>query len=53
MPISKELLGLLACPACKTGVELEENLLVCGTCGRKYPIKDDVPVMIVEEAVSN
>ena len=53
--ISKELLDILACPACeeRPPVELSEDgdYLVCGQCGRKYPIKDDIPVMLVDEAI--
>lgn len=50
MTISEDLLEILACPACKTSVELvREQWLVCADCDRKYPIKDDIPVMLVEE----
>lgn len=48
--IDKELLNILACPLCKTGVRLDGDRLVCTKCGRRYPIKDDIPVMLVEEA---
>ncbi len=48
--IDKELLKILACPVCKTDVRLEQEKLVCTKCGRRYPIKDDIPVMLVEEA---
>ncbi len=48
--IDKELLKILACPVCKTDVRLEQKKLVCTKCGRRYPIKDDIPVMLVEEA---
>lgn len=53
--ISKELLDILACPACeeRPAVELsdDENYLVCNQCGRHYPIRDGIPVMLVDEAV--
>lgn len=49
MPISQELLDILACPACKTPVTLEGEELVCGQCGRRYPIRNDIPVMLIEE----
>lgn len=50
MAISQELLEVLACPACKTAVELaREGWLICRECDRKYPIKDDIPVMLLEE----
>lgn len=52
MAISKELLEILVCPECKTKVELTPDGagLKCGTCRRIYPIKDDIPVMLPEEA---
>ncbi|HHT9120432.1 MAG TPA: Trm112 family protein [Candidatus Hypogeohydataceae bacterium YC41] len=48
--INKELLEILACPLCKTEVRLEGEKIVCTQCGRRYPIKDDIPVMLIEEA---
>ena len=48
--ISNELLDILACPLCKTDVKLEVDKIVCTKCGRRYPIRDDIPVMIVDEA---
>jgi len=48
--IEKELLNILACPACKSAVKEEENKIVCQKCGRKYPIKDGIPVMLINEA---
>ena len=48
--IDKELLDILACPACKTPVRLEGERLVCAQCGRRYPIRDGIPVMLIEEA---
>jgi uncharacterized protein YbaR (Trm112 family) len=52
--VSQELLEILRCPACvreKDGL-LEfyrETWLICQDCGRKYPIKDDIPVMLIDE----
>jgi uncharacterized protein YbaR (Trm112 family) len=48
--IDKELLDILACPLCKTDVRLEDDRIVCTKCGRRYPIKDDIPIMLIEEA---
>ncbi len=48
--IDKELLEILACPLCKTEVRLENDKIVCIKCGRRYPIKDDIPVMLIDEA---
>lgn len=48
--IDKELLNILACPECKADVELREEKIVCTKCLRRYPIKDGIPVMLVDEA---
>ncbi len=48
--IDKELLEILACPLCKTSVREEADRLVCTACGRRYPIRDGIPVMLIEEA---
>jgi uncharacterized protein YbaR (Trm112 family) len=50
--IDKELLEILACPACKGEVFLDETKekIVCKACGRKYPIRDGIPVMLIDEA---
>jgi len=48
--IDQRLLEILACPACKTEVKLQGDRLVCVQCGRRYPIRDGIPVMLVEEA---
>ena len=44
------LLSILACPACKGPVRQEALYLICGACGRRYPIRSGVPVMLVEES---
>ncbi len=53
MGLSKELLDILACPKCKGDVRLNDKQdgLVCQACQLMYPIKDDIPVMLVEEAI--
>ena len=48
--IDKELLDILACPACKADIRLEGDRIVCTKCGRRYPIKDDIPIMLIDEA---
>ena len=48
--IDKVLLDILACPFCKGSVSVVNGKIVCGSCGRKYPIIDGIPVMLVEEA---
>jgi hypothetical protein len=52
MAVSPELLEILVCPICKVSVRLtpDGQGLKCGQCRRVYPIKDDIPVMLVDEA---
>ncbi len=52
MPIDSELLEILACPLCKTKLELkpDQSGLKCTRCKRVYPIKDDIPIMLIDEA---
>ena len=52
MAISQELLDILACPLCKVSVKPTPDGagLKCDQCRRIYPIKDDIPVMLVDEA---
>jgi len=46
----KDLLAILACPACKGQVECRHSKVVCIKCGRKYPVRNGIPVLIVEES---
>jgi uncharacterized protein len=48
--LDKELLDILACPDCKAKVELQNDRLVCVKCGKRYPVKDGIPVMLIDEA---
>jgi len=52
MAIDAQLLEILACPLCKEDVKLtaDEKGLKCVKCHRVYPIKDDIPVMLIDEA---
>ncbi|MBN1612980.1 MAG: Trm112 family protein [Deltaproteobacteria bacterium] len=52
MAISKELLEILACPKCKGKIYLTEkgDGLICDACRLLYEIRDDIPVMLIEEA---
>ena len=54
MAINKDLLDILACPKCKGGLLLteEEDGLICNPCRLRYPVRDDIPVMLIEEAES-
>jgi len=52
MAISKELLDILVCPLCKGKIYLNaaEDGLICDTCKLLYEIKDDIPIMLMDEA---
>jgi len=52
MALNQELLDILVCPLCKTPVKLtaDGQGLKCGQCRRVYPIQDEIPVMLVDEA---
>lgn len=52
--VKKELLDMLRCPVCVKEKKGEmtcykETWLICSDCGRKYPIIDDIPVMLIDE----
>ena len=52
MAISKELLDILACPKCKGDIYLTDtgDGLICNNCRLLYEIRDDIPIMLIEEA---
>ena len=52
MAISQELLEILACPKCKGNIYLNaaQNGLICDNCKLLYEIKDDIPIMLIDEA---
>ena len=52
MPLAKELKEILVCPKCKGDLDFHEEKgeIVCASCKLVYPIVDDIPVMLVEEA---
>ncbi len=54
MALSQELLEILACPKCKGQVHLKEDgaAIVCESCRLIYPVRDDIPVMLIDEAES-
>lgn len=53
MAVKKELLDILCCPKCKGDIVLNEagDGLICGKCGLVYPIRDDIPIMLIDEAL--
>jgi hypothetical protein len=50
--LDQELLDILACPQCKGDLEYdrEKQKLICHKCRLKYDIKDDIPIMLIDEA---
>lgn len=53
MPIDEKLLEILACPKCKGDIRLKDDQsgLICDQCKLLYPIKDDIPIMLIDEAI--
>jgi len=53
--LDKDLLELLVCPVCKTPLVLKGDgeSLQCGQCRRVYPVKDNIPVLLVDEATTD
>ena len=52
--IAKELLEILVCPKCKGELEpkIQNNGLVCHNCSLIYPVREDIPIMLIEEATT-
>jgi uncharacterized protein YbaR (Trm112 family) len=52
VPVAHELIELLVCPADHGPIEYKDrrNLIICTVCGRQYPVRDNIPVMLIEEA---
>jgi uncharacterized protein len=53
--IPQDLLDILVCPACKKSLELKDQgqSLKCPACRRVYPVRDGIPIMLVDEAVTD
>lgn len=52
MSVSPQLLAILVCPKCKGELEYHEteSALLCQACKLRYPIRDDIPIMLIDEA---
>jgi uncharacterized protein YbaR (Trm112 family) len=52
MTLSPKLLAILVCPKCKGALEYRESesSLSCGRCRLRYPVRDDIPIMLIDEA---
>ncbi|WP_081823667.1 Trm112 family protein [Pseudacidobacterium ailaaui] len=49
--LSPEILSQLVCPVCHGSLAWDENAVLCRNCGRKYPIEDNIPVLLAERAL--
>lgn len=49
--VDEKLLEILVCPVDKEPVKQEGDFIVCSVCRRRYPIREGIPVMLVDEAV--
>jgi uncharacterized protein len=54
MSVNAELMEILACPKCKQPVELaqDEQSISCPACRLRFPVRDGIPVMLIDEAES-
>ncbi|MGI9044382.1 MAG: Trm112 family protein [Gemmatimonadaceae bacterium] len=52
MSLDPQLLEILVCPKCKGEIEYRESesVLVCPACSLSYPVRDDIPIMLIDEA---
>ena len=48
--IPADLLEILACPACRQGLAVQDDTLQCVACGRIYPVRDGIPILLVDQA---
>lgn len=48
--LDPDLLAIIVCPACHGDLSVEGEELVCGGCGLAYPVREDIPVLLVDEA---
>ena len=52
MTLSEQLLAIMVCPKCKGELDYrpEESRIVCPACRLSYPVRDDIPIMLIDEA---
>ena len=52
MNLDAQLLDLIVCPSCRSALSADEQAgeLLCSGCGLAYPVKDDIPILLVDEA---
>ncbi len=49
--LDKKILDFIVCPQCKSDLKLDGEFLICRVCNVKYPIKNDIPILLIEEAL--
>ncbi len=49
MPIDRQLLAVLVCPVERADLREDRDQLICTACGRRYPVRDGIPVLLAEE----
>ena len=54
MTVDAELIEILVCPNDRGEIDYleDQQVIVCRTCGYRYPVRDDIPVMLIDEAVA-
>jgi uncharacterized protein YbaR (Trm112 family) len=50
MPLSQEILQILACPGCNGALSEVDGYLLCPSCSLKFPVQDGIPVLLLSEA---
>ncbi|MGH8909585.1 MAG: Trm112 family protein [Egibacteraceae bacterium] len=52
MPVDPKLVELLVCPACHGDIQYKDrrNLIICTKCGLHYPVRENIPIMLIDEA---
>lgn len=48
--LDKKILDFIVCPQCKSDLEFDGEFLICKNCQLKYPVRDDIPILLIEEA---
>lgn len=48
--VDESLIKILCCPACRSAVHLAQDWIVCDGCGRRYPVREGIPIMLISEA---
>ena len=52
MALNKELIEIMVCPDCRGKVTETDDFVKCNSCGKRYPIRDGIPIMLISEAIT-